>query len=276
MAEPIRPKTVGVTPEAAEALKAQGMTIDPHDIVSDVPDHEITIDDIEDPFPALGEYIGLSASPDEVTSTGDTIDAELAGNEGDGAGAYGAPDSAPAPSRQRRAISALHTGPNWEKGEPREATTKPPTLDEWTSFFGKVVIKIACDWYLSFAFRGIDEDMVSDRDLERLALDDDERKLIAVPLAELSNKSKFMRKHGRSLVAGGDSFYALVVLGKWMSRVNRIASKYRPKQPKVRVHGMGNNGNSGQSSAQANGTAYSTGTGNGRVPNGYPIYPGSG
>jgi hypothetical protein len=276
MADSIRPKVTGVTPEAAEALKAQGMTVGPQDIVSGEVVPELTIEDIEDPFPALGDYAGHSISP-EFTSSGDTVDAEFAGSEGDGTGPDTSPVApGPVPSRERRAISKLHTGPNWEKGEPREATSKPPTLDEWTSFFGKIVLKIACDWYLSFAFRGIDEDKVSDRDLERLALDDDERKTIAVPLAELSNKSKFMRKHGRSLVAGGDSFYALVTLGKWMSRVNRIAAKYRPKQPKVRVNGVSNNGNSGQSSPEANGNPFAHGAGNGRVPNGYPIFPGTG
>jgi hypothetical protein len=271
MTDPIRPPTAGLTPEAAKALEQQGIQIDPQDIGSD----DLEDNEISEPFETLRSFPtdAFSGGSEVPLSDGDTIDAEIVGEESDGVAGQ-APTATP--SRQRRTISALHsdTGP---AREPRDATTKPPTLDEWTNFFGRVVLRVTCDWYLSYAFRGIDEDSLSDREIERLAMTDDERKMISVPLAELSNKSKFMRKHGRAIVASGDSFNALIVMGAWMSRVNRIANKYRPKVTKGRMNGGNPNGSSGQGTSQATGNQYTEGTGNGRIPNGYPIYrPGSG
>lgn len=151
---------------------------------------------------------------------------------------------------------------------PREAKTGPPSLDEWTGFFSRVVLRVVTEYYISYAFRGIDEELLTEREVERLAMSDDERKLIAVPFAEISNKSKFMRKHGRMIVASGDAFNALVVLGMWASRVNRIATKYRPRQPKsqVRIH---SNGSSGPGTQEATGAEGSAG---GYVPPGFPVF----
>jgi len=131
---------------------------------------------------------------------------------------------------------------NDEPGSARDAKATPPSLDEWSNFFSRVVLRVGTEFYINLAFRGIDEDSVSDRDLDRLVMTDEERKMIATPFAELSHKSKFMRKHGRMIVASGDALNALVVLGVWMGRVNRIASKYRPKVVKGSVNGHGNNG----------------------------------
>jgi hypothetical protein len=263
--EPIRPPATGITPEAAQALQAQGIPINPHDIVSE----DITVEDIENPFPTLGTFTGDGTYP---LSDGDVIDAEIVGNA-EGVSTPSPDVLTPSKSGSRsRKLSAVKTDTNWEKGEARDASSKPPTLDEWTRFFGNVLLKTACNFYLDFAFRGIDEDALSEREIERLELTDDERKLISTPLAELSNKSKFMRRHGRTIVAGGDALNAFVVLGAWMSRVNRIANKYRPKQPRIRVNGMNGNGSNGQNTA----TPYTEGSGNGRIPNGYPVYRSSG
>jgi hypothetical protein len=112
---------------------------------------------------------------------------------------------------------------------PREANKNIPSIDEWLDFFSRIFLRVACDWYISFAFRGIDEEWLTDREVDRLQLSDEERQRIAVPLAELSNKSKVMRKYGRTIVASGGAFDALVTLGTWTSRVNRIAAKYRKR-----------------------------------------------
>lgn len=227
------------------------------------------IDDDEDdegisnPFPALVAFSGESSTsevPPELSS-GDSIPDE---GIGEASGESGVPR--PSDSPHRRITALKDTG----NGKAREASGKPPTLDEWQNFFGKIVLKVACNWYISYAFRGVDEDMLTDREVERLALTDEERKLIVTPLAELSNKSKFMRKHGRAIVSTGESFQSFIVLGAWMSRVNRIAAKYRPRVSQVRV----NNGSSGQSTSVPNGAAYTEGTTGGRVPNGFPIYRG--
>jgi hypothetical protein len=107
----------------------------------------------------------------------------------------------------------------------------PPTLDEWMDFFSRIFLRVICDWYISFAFRGVDENVLSDREVDRLQLSEEERKRISVPLAELSNKSKIARRYGRTIVASGGAFDALIAFGMWTSRVNRIARKYKPAQP---------------------------------------------
>jgi hypothetical protein len=152
---------------------------------------------------------------------------------------------------------------------PREAKAGPPSLDEWTRFFSNVVLRVGTEYYIQLAFRSVDEDALTEREVERLAMTDEEKTLIAVPFAELSNKSKFMRRHGRMIVASGDAFNAAVVLGVWASRVNRIAAKYRPRQPKIQKVTL--NGSAGP------GTEYPTqeGANGGRIPYGYsgPIFP---
>ena len=111
---------------------------------------------------------------------------------------------------------------------PREAKPGIPSLDEWMDFFSRIVLRVSCDWYLEWAFRGVDENTLTDREIDRIQLTLEERQRIAVPLAELSHKSKFMRRHGRTIVASGGAFDAIVALGTWTSRVNRIARKHKP------------------------------------------------
>lgn len=112
---------------------------------------------------------------------------------------------------------------------PRDASKGIPALDDWMDFFSRIFLRVVCDWYISFAFRGVDEDSLSDREIDRLQLTEDERKRVAVPLSELSYKSKLMRKHGRTIIASGGAFDALITLGTWASRVNRIASRHKAK-----------------------------------------------
>jgi hypothetical protein len=112
---------------------------------------------------------------------------------------------------------------------PRDANKNIPSIDEWMDFFSRIFLRVVCDWYISFAFRGIDEELLTDREVDRLQLTDEERKRIAVPLSELSHKSKVMRRYGRTIVASGGAFDALITLGTWASRVNRVASKYRKR-----------------------------------------------
>lgn len=103
----------------------------------------------------------------------------------------------------------------------------PPTITEWQGFFSRIVIKLLTDGYLSLAFRGIDEEALTVKDLQKLKLTDAERGRIAVPFAEYANKSKIARKHGRKIVAAADSFESIATLAIWMGRVNRVARKYR-------------------------------------------------
>lgn len=218
-------------------------------------------DGISDPFPTMGAVGG--PVPDFLLSSGDDIaDAEIVGDER---------EDTPVPrsgvsSRSRIKQSGVRDSKG--KDTPRDATTKPPSLDEWSSFFSKIVLRLATDWYLAYAFHGVDEDMLSEREVERLALTDDERKTIAVPFAELSNKSKFMRKHGRMIVSSGDAFNAFVVMGAWVSRVNRIASKYKPRNTTVKVNGVAYNGSSGQGTEESE-SPFPTGAHGGHFPPGW-------
>lgn len=138
---------------------------------------------------------------------------------------------------------------------PRDASKAIPSIDEWMDFFSRIFLRVVCDWYISFAFRGIDEDVLTDREIDRLQLSDEERKRIAVPLAELSNKSKVMRKYGRTIVASGGAFDALITLGTWASRVNRIAHRHRPKV----AHGRITDDRFGPGTQEANGAEGSNG-----------------
>jgi len=150
-----------------------------------------------------------------------------------------------------------------DAGAAREPKAGPPSLDEWSNFFSRVVLRVGTEFYITMAFRGVDEDALSERDVERLAMTDEERSLIAVPFAELSHKSKLMRRHGRMIVASGDALNAVVVLGMWASRVQRIAAKYKPKQPRSKVT---LNGSSGQSTPNA---VFPEGSAGGRFPPGF-------
>lgn len=114
-----------------------------------------------------------------------------------------------------------------EPPPPRDAKPGIPALDEWLDFFSRIVLRVACDWYIEWAFRGIDEQVLTDREIDRIQMTDEERKRIAVPFAEISHKSKLMRKHGRTIIASGGMFDAIVAIGTWTSRVNRIVRKHK-------------------------------------------------
>jgi hypothetical protein len=284
------PAGKGITLEAAIALGIP--TDDPRVVIDseavEMPDTDefqetaqVADDDsgISGPFPTLtiGQVDGWldgDGVPAGGISTGDDI--PDVGNAGSGVA-----DEEPVLPRSGSSSRSRLTRNTAKKDDSgsgaRDAKSGPPSLDEWANFFGKIVLRVACNWYIQYAFRGIDEDMLTDREVERLAMTDEERKLISTPLAELSNKSKFMRKHGRTIVASGDAFNAMVVLGAWMSRVNRIAAKYKPRDPRkptVRVNMNGSTNDVGSRSGETEATreGYPEGTHGGRIPNGYAVY----
>ncbi len=120
--------------------------------------------------------------------------------------------------------------PRFEEKPPPSDKPKagPPTLDEWQDFFARVVFLTLAEWYVSWAFRGIPDDVISDEDLARCTLSRDERKAIALPLSELANKSSVARKHGRQVIAFFESAEAFILVGMWMAKVHRVAAKYKP------------------------------------------------
>lgn len=255
--EPIRPPNAGLTLEAAEALGLE--TEIPNDPTGT--DSETVVIDADfaelppmEDFPSMGSFV----------SSGDTVDAEVIND----------PETVTLPAIETRSSSRSRRAKR--DNEPRDAKSGAPSLEEWERFFSRVVMRCVQKWYINWAFRGVDEDLLTERELDRLDLTDDELDLITVPFAELSAKSRFMRKHGRMIVASGDAVNALIVLGAWASRVNRIANKYKPKHAKPVRGEVYTNGSSRQGSATPNGTH--VGTNNGRIPDGFygPIYPGTG
>jgi len=149
----------------------------------------------------------------------------------------------------------------------------PPRVDEWQHFFSRIVIGTLTDFYVTIAFRGIDEDRLTEKETEMLIMRKEERDSIARPLAEFANKTPYLRKRGRLIVSSAASVESLVALGMWFSRVNRIARKYRANSRTRTVRGNANVSN-GSNAHQANAN------GNGSSPaerTGFSIYnPGSG
>jgi hypothetical protein len=135
------------------------------------------------------------------------------------------PDDEPGPDDDG---SRFRTAP--EPAPDREPRSGPPNINEWQDFFSRILLRAGSEYYLSLAFRGVDEDLLSPREMDRIQLKPEERNRIARPFAELANKTKFTRKHGRSIVATADSIESLWVLGAWVGRVNRISAKHKPKR----------------------------------------------
>lgn len=213
--QPITPPVAGLTQEAREALIGNG-------IVSAEQDEPYFADADEEP--------GVENPAAWI------IDAEIIEEK--------EPSPAPAPARE-----VAESRP--DKDKPRSG---PPTLDEWQDLISRILLRFITEWYISFAFRGISEDQLSERDVQRLAMTAEERRQVALPLAELANKSKITRKHGRTIIAAAGSFESLMTLGIWFSRVNRIAAKYprnnsRPKKGS-------NNVGTGQNAQNGNGNGF--------------------
>lgn len=112
----------------------------------------------------------------------------------------------------------------------RDPKSGQPALSEWMDFFGRIIIRGLTDFYIDVAFRNIDEDLLSDREVERIHLRPEERERMARPFAELACKLKVTKKHGRAIIASGESIDAVLQLGMWITRVNRIAAKYRDRE----------------------------------------------
>jgi hypothetical protein len=116
-----------------------------------------------------------------------------------------------------------------EKDKPKAG---PPTLDEWQDFFARVVFLTLAEWYVTWCFRGIPDEVIDEGDLRRCTLSKEERKAIALPLSELANKSSVARKHGRQVIAFFETAESFILIGMWMAKVHRIAAKYKPKKEK--------------------------------------------
>lgn len=132
--------------------------------------------------------------------------------------------------RRERFSSRIKTG--WTPPDDKVAALPArgagvPTIDEWLDFFSRVFVGTITDFAIEMAFRGIDEELLTDREIQSIKLDREERDRIARPFAEFASRNKFTRKHGREIIAMAGSVDALMQLGLWYTRMTRIAMKYR-------------------------------------------------
>lgn len=134
------------------------------------------------------------------------------------------------PDDAEKAKSRLKTGYQPPASEEVVLSSGPPKLGEWMDFFSRVLIGTATDFAIEMAFRGVDEDLLSDREVDTIKLDREERDRIARPLAEFAYKNKYTRKHGREIIALSGSIDAILQLGIWYTRMTRIAMKYKRMQ----------------------------------------------
>lgn len=117
---------------------------------------------------------------------------------------------------------------------PRDAKSGPPSAMEWQDFIGGTVLRLLTEGYLQVVlFKDIDESLLTERERDLIRLSRDDLKDMAAPMAGFANKSKIARKHGRAIIAAGDSYESLIDLLVWARRVNKIAKKYRPAKQKT-------------------------------------------
>lgn len=172
---------------------------------------EITLNDYDaaldnEPLPNADAYIGGSASEDASPEQPDIED------------------------RKEAFKSRLKSG--WTPPTEKVANLPArgagvPTIDEWLDFFSRIVVATLTDFAIEMAFRGVDEELLSDREIQSIKLAPDERDRIAKPFAEFAHRNKFTRKHGREIIAAAGSIDAVLQLGLWYTRMTRIAMKYR-------------------------------------------------
>lgn len=153
--------------------------------------------------------------------------------------------------------------------------SKPPSVDEWQDFIGRVVIRAATNAYVIVM---LGDEELSPQEFEAIALSREDLAEMSAPLASLANKSSLARKHGRSIIAAGDSWEAVLSLFLWGRKVNRIARKHRKGSPQASrvVQGtvIGQNGDQFNGTAGPNVSQESEGFGPGP---GFNIYnPGTG
>lgn len=194
----------------------------------------------------MSESNGIESAPGTVSEDVNPLLAEWS-SELDGI------DFSIIPPDEKKAFDETKPARHSKPAAEDRARSGPPTLEEWEGFFSRFVIRALTEWYLTYAFKGVDEDQLSQREINKLRMTDEERKRIVIPFAELSNKVPIMRKHGRLIVSSGESIDAALTLGIWFSRVNRVAAKYRPI--KVKAVRKEDNGSvsTGQSTAESNG-----------------------
>jgi hypothetical protein len=149
-------------------------------------------------------------------------------------------------------VSSLQVAETPDRLNPPEPKSGPPSVSDWQDFFARYVVKGVVNGYVAMRLSDV-LDELSPHEMKQIMLSKEDMSEIAAPLATLSSKSSYMKKHGRFIIATADSFESLVNLGFWMRRVNKIAAKHRKaKQPAQPTPGIANSGRN--ENAQHNGS----------------------
>lgn len=112
------------------------------------------------------------------------------------------------------------------KVPPGDARDKPPSVEEWQDFIGRVVLRTLTEGYLTLMLRDCD---LTPQEMKYLELSKEDLREMSAPFAGFANKNKTLRKHGRAIVSAADSWEALVALSIWMRRVHKVAQRHRPE-----------------------------------------------
>jgi hypothetical protein len=168
-----------------------------------------------------------------------------------------------------QSVSVVQVAETPDRLNPPTPASGPPTVSDWQDFFARYVIKGLVNAFVAMRLSDV-LDELSPHELKQIMLSKEDMSEIAAPLASLSSKSSYMKKHGRFIIATADSFESLINLAFWMRRVNKIAAKHRKaKAPKQPTPGIANSGRT-QSDAQHNGHDLREGEG-GEQPR-YAVY----
>lgn len=166
------------------------------------------------PSPATGDHDGAT----DKTPEDDAVSMEDAEIGVDGPPDAGSPADAPAPSIVATPDKLV------DKSVPK---SRPPTVDEWQDFIGRIVLRTLLDGYVTLMLRDCDLTAQEEKYIELSKAD---LKEMAAPFASFASKNKTMQKHGRAIISASDSYEAIIGLTIWMRRVNKVAKRHRPEQ----------------------------------------------
>jgi hypothetical protein len=199
------------------------------EIVPEVPETEIVWAEMPPERPAIAPPPGKHRKPEVSESITDEPEAPEI------------PESPPRepprtrPAGRRRAIRdrvppvpTRGRAKNEKDGKVPPPNVRPPDFAEWHDYVGNFALKWISRGYIAWVFRGVDRyELLSKADNEALQMDDEQLSDISKPIAHLAARSKVGGKYGRVIIDSSDGVLAMIAMGMWANRVNRIAKKYK-------------------------------------------------
>jgi len=116
-----------------------------------------------------------------------------------------------------------------------DVKTGPPSATEWQDFFGRFLIRLIVNGYISMVLGDL-VDELTPAEAKAIYLSKEDMREIAAPFASVAVKSPVAKKYGRTIIGLSDSYESVFDLVLWMRRVNRIAKKHKKaNQPQQRI-----------------------------------------